>query len=119
MPQERLSNQEFFTRLTTLLAAATNAHKNTIFLSQKPVPNATASDSADEPCAILIRATDGAKDYAKKVKIATVVAPQDLEVFYARYAEVSKANMGTLKKRDRKKRNKLKAKKGKEEGAAA
>ncbi|KAL2014808.1 hypothetical protein VTN00DRAFT_2333 [Thermoascus crustaceus] len=85
--------------------------------------------------AILIRATDGntnapnpktnknndpkfkSKTNKKKetetpkVKISTIVAPEDLEAFYARYAEVSKAGMSGLKKRDRKK-GKAKAKGG-------
>ncbi|PWY90938.1 hypothetical protein BO70DRAFT_425864 [Aspergillus heteromorphus CBS 117.55] len=75
---------------------------------------------------ILIRATDGntnapnpksktnsqpqqgkAKPTPKakpsKVKLSTVVSPDELEAFYLRYAEVCKAGMTGLKKRDRKK----------------
>lgn len=36
------------------------------------------------------------------MKISTVVAVEDLEGFYGRYAEVCKAGMTGLKKRDRK-----------------
>lgn len=36
------------------------------------------------------------------MKISTVVQPSELETFYARYAEVCKAGMTGLKKRDRK-----------------
>jgi signal recognition particle subunit SRP14 len=69
------------------------------------------------PLPILIRATDGktqSKDGKKnkqKVKLSTVVQPDDLEAFYARYAEVCKAGMQSLKKRDRSKRKKTQKKK--------
>lgn len=43
------------------------------------------------------------------MKLSTVVAPEELEAFYARYAEVCKAGMTGLKKRDRK-RGKAKGK---------
>lgn len=39
-----------------------------------------------------------------KVKFSTVVKPEDLEAFYTRYADVCKAGMTGLKKRDRSKR---------------
>lgn len=69
------------------------------------------------PLPIIVRATDGKthdKDHKKrtdKVKLSTVLQPDDLEAFYARYAEVCKAGMQALKKRDRSKRKKTKAKK--------
>jgi signal recognition particle subunit SRP14 len=69
---------------------------------------------------VLVRATDGksqGKDRTKnrqKVKLSTVVQPDDIEAFFARYAEVCKAGMQSLKKRDRSKRKKTK-KKGAEE----
>lgn len=91
-------------------------------LTQKPliVPDSTT------PPSILIRATDGntnapnpksdksgkiTKDKSTKVKISTVVKPEELEAFFTRYAEVCKAGMAGLKKRDRSKR-KTKAKGG-------
>ncbi len=46
------------------------------------------------------------------MKLATVVQPDELEGFYARYAEVCRAGMAALKPRDRTKR-KAKAKKRK------
>ena len=71
-----------------------------------------------------MRATDGnsqtedrVKTRDKKVKLSTVVQPGELEAFYTRYADVCKAGMQSLKKRDRSKRKK--AKKGKKSGAAA
>jgi signal recognition particle subunit SRP14 len=63
-----------------------------------------------------VRATDGksqAKDRTKnrqKVKLSTVVQPDDIEAFFGRYAEVCKAGMQSLKKRDRSKRKKTKKK---------
>jgi signal recognition particle subunit SRP14 len=66
------------------------------------------------PSSLLVRATNGKTDHSKRLKIATIVDPKDLEAFFARYADVCKANMGSLKKRDRKKK---KAKKRKETAA--
>lgn len=69
------------------------------------------------PLPLLVRATDGksqSKDRKKnkdKVKISTVVQPDDIEAFFARYADVCKAGMQSLKKRDRSKRKKDKKKK--------
>lgn len=69
------------------------------------------------PLPLIVRATDGAtqdkerKKNKDKIKLSTVVQPDELEAFYARYAEVCKAGMGALKKRDRSKRKKTKGKK--------
>lgn len=43
--------------------------------------------------------------------MSTVVAPDDLDAFFVRYAEACKTGMGGLKKRDRKKGKKDKKKK--------
>lgn len=80
---------------------------------------------------IIVHATDGkgrehrkdGKGYqirksGKKVKLSTVVDLDALDTFYARYAEVCKAGMMTLKPRDRTK-NKRKTKGKKKKGAAA
>lgn len=71
-----------------------------------------------------MRATDGKstkKDKKTKnkdkVKLSTVVQPDDIETFFAKYADVCKAGMQSLKKRDRSKRKKDKGKK-KGKGAA-
>ena len=65
------------------------------------------------PLPVLIRATNGkSKDKKKdKIKISTVVQADDLEGFFVKYAEVCKAGMNGLKKRDRSGRKKGKAKK--------
>ena len=87
----------------------------------------TTDDLSDlnppNPLPIIVRATDGksqSKDRVKnknKVKLSTIVQPDDLESFFTRYAEVCKAGMQSLKKRDRSKRKK--DKKGKKNGEAA
>ncbi|GAQ39306.1 hypothetical protein AtubIFM56815_007722 [Aspergillus tubingensis] len=125
-----LGHEEFFTSLTTLLNTTSQKTRGSVYLTQKPLLNTnTTTESASQP-SILIRATDGNTNApnpktaeakkkvsktgsaASKVKISTVVSPDDLEAFYARYAEVCKAGMTGLKKRDRKKGKA----KGKKEG---
>lgn len=73
-----------------------------------------------EPLPMIVRATDGRskKDDRKtknpdKAKFSTVVQPNDIENFFAKYADVCKAGMQSLKKRDRSKRKKDKGKKKK------
>ena len=48
-----------------------------------------------------------------KVKLSTIVRPEGIDAFFARYAEVCKAGMQSLKKRDRSKRKKDKGRKKK------
>ena len=69
---------------------------------------------ATKPLPILIRANNGKskEKRSEKVKVSTVVDPDALEAFYARYSEVCKTGMAALKPRDRTKR-KAKAKKKK------
>jgi signal recognition particle subunit SRP14 len=66
---------------------------------------------------ILIHATNGKskEKRAEKVKLSTLVEPDELDVFFGRYAEVCKAGMAALKPRDRTKR---KAKARKKKGGA-
>ncbi|RJE18360.1 hypothetical protein PHISCL_09308 [Aspergillus sclerotialis] len=122
----RLTHEDFFTSLTSLLNTTTQTARGSVYLTQKPLPTNTDTTSP----AILIRATDGntqsansksdpklkKSDTRKKTKLSTVVNEEDLEAFYARYAEVCKAGMTGLKKRDRKKG---KAKKAGASGAGA
>lgn len=119
---------QFFTSLTDLLSKTSQKSRGSVYLTQKPLlhnitTTTEASASTSTQPSILIRATDGntnapnpkadkvqkKKSSATKVKLSTVVAPEELEAFYTRYAEVCKAGMTGLKKRDRKQR---KAKKG-------
>lgn len=69
------------------------------------------------PLPIIIRATNGKSKKRRddKIKLSTIVEPDALEGFYSKYAEVCKAGMSGLKKRDRSKaKEKLKAKKKKQ-----
>lgn len=63
---------------------------------------------------IIVRATNGKskRDRAAKTKFSTIVKPEDLDSFYARYGEACKSAMTGLKPRDRSKK-KAKAKKKK------
>lgn len=115
---------QFFTSLTSLLTRTSQKTRGSVYLTQKPLlttpeTEAQAGPSPTAQPSILIRATDGntnapnpknnsnkvqkSASKATKVKISTVVAPEDLEGFFARYAEVCKGGMTGLKKRDRKK----------------
>ncbi|KAJ5334655.1 hypothetical protein N7452_007058 [Penicillium brevicompactum] len=124
-----MEQDEFFTSLTDLLSKTSQKARGSVILTQKPlldVPGATTTSSQPS---ILIRATDGntnapnpksaskdgkiTKDKSTKIKLSTVVNPDDLEAFYTRYAEVCKGGMTGLKKRDRRGR------KAKTKGGAA
>ncbi|KAL8804719.1 MAG: hypothetical protein Q9182_002411 [Xanthomendoza sp. 2 TL-2023] len=95
--------------------------------SSSPAKTATASPFPDlappSPLPILIRATDGkSKEHRKdKIKISTIVQPDELEGFFTKYTEVMKGGTTGLKKRDRSGRKKAtKAKKkGKGGGSGA
>ena len=65
----------------------------------------------------MIHATDGkfGEERPQRIKLATLVQPDELDSFYSRYAEVCKASMTALKPRDRKTR---KAKARKKKGGA-
>ncbi|PYH97092.1 signal recognition particle, SRP9/SRP14 subunit [Aspergillus ellipticus CBS 707.79] len=127
-----LGHDEFFTSLTTLLTTTSTKTRGSVYLTQKPLPPSTTTDSTTTTPSILIRATDGntsapnpkthqgktkSKAAVPKTKLSTVVNPDQLEAFYARYAEVCKAGMSGLKKRDRKK-GKAKGKGGAAGGVA-
>ena len=75
----------------------------------------------ENPLPILIRASNNKSDKRPgtdrenidKIKISTVVQPDDLDAFFVRYAEACRAGMSGLKKRDKKKGKKDKKKKKK------
>lgn len=92
-----------------------------------PTPPAKVPDdplwdlNPPNPLPIVIRATDGASTKSDKktknpdkVKLSTIVQPDDIDAFFARYADVCKASMTSLRKRDRSKRKKDKGKKRKD-----
>ncbi|KAI5363738.1 Putative signal recognition particle, SRP14 subunit, signal recognition particle, SRP9/SRP14 subunit [Septoria linicola] len=137
MAKAHLSNDEFFTNLGTLISKVQEKGHGSVYLTQKRLTYDASTTPADEaqkvaddplwdlnppnPLPLIVRATDGksqSKDRKKnkdKVKLSTIVQPDDLESFFTRYAEVCKAGMQNLKKRDRSKRKKVKAK-GKKDG---
>ena len=115
--------------------ASRRGRTNKVKVSYNPSESQTPSPTSDDPLTavfpdltttlapapILIRATNGkskaARKRGKKVKLSTVVQPDELEAFYGRYAEVCRAGMSALKPRDRTKRKaKAKRRKG---GASA
>ncbi|KAL2868632.1 signal recognition particle 14 kDa protein [Aspergillus lucknowensis] len=125
-----LNHEEFFTSLTTLLTSTSQKARGSVYLTQKPLLSTESTNAEQQtsiPPPILIRATDGntnapnpkasssqgkeKKKKESKVKLSTVVQPDELETFYTRYAEVCKAGMTGLKKRDRKQK-KAKGKSG-------
>ena len=72
-------------------------------LSSEPNPAAPFADqNPAQALPVLIRATNGkASASPDKLKLSTVVQPDDLANFFTRYADVWKAGMPGLKKRDR------------------
>lgn len=98
----------------------------TFDVDSAPSPPAKIADdpfwdlNPPNPLPIIVRATDGQSIKSDKktrnpdkVKLSTIVQPDDIDTFFARYAEVCKAGMQSLKKRDRSKRKKDKSKKKK------
>lgn len=108
---------QFFSSLTDLLSKTSQKTTGSVYLTQKPLIDGVSSGQPS----ILIRASNGNTDAphpksqdgkisknklskASKSKFSTVVSASDLEAFYTRYADVCKAGMTGLKKRDRSKR---------------
>ncbi|KAK4613487.1 hypothetical protein CLAFUW4_08820 [Fulvia fulva] len=132
---DHLGHDEFFTHLTSLIDKTQQKGHGSVYLTQKrltydptqhpPTPK-SLDDLSDlnppDPLPLIIRATDGKsqstdrKKNKHKIKLSTLVQPDDLEAFFTRYADVCKAGMQSLKKRDRSKRKK--DKKGKKKEAA-
>ncbi|KAF2747069.1 signal recognition particle, SRP9/SRP14 subunit [Sporormia fimetaria CBS 119925] len=134
MAGDHLTNDEFFTQLANLFELNQKKGHGSIHLTQKrlaygnvqpPTDAQTLEDPLwdtyhpEEPVPVLIRATNNKstkragtdRENVDKVKISTVVQPDQIDAFYARYAEACKAGMSGLKKRDRKKGKKDKKKK--------
>ncbi|KKY24208.1 putative signal recognition particle 14kd protein [Diplodia seriata] len=128
-------NEEFFARLKELFDARRTKDHGTVYLTQKRLtfdlesrastPTKVADDPLwdthpPNPLPIIVRATNGkSKDKRdRKVKLSTIVSPDGLEAFYARYADVCKGGMAALKPRDRSKRKKDKRNKKKNAATA-
>ncbi|QPC72951.1 hypothetical protein HYE68_003703 [Fusarium pseudograminearum] len=123
MADSHMSHDEFFAKLGELFDHRKGSDHGSIYLSQKrltygqdiPQPSEGEPDiNPGKPLPLIIKATNGKgkRDRSKKVKLSTVVSPEDLEAFYVRYADVCKSGMTALKPRDRSKK-KAKAKKKK------
>ena len=107
--------------MLVLRAATPESPSDTTEDSYNPNAPATTKPAVDdysdlnlaEPLPILIHATDGNGKNARatKVKLSTIVQPEEMEAFFTRYADICKAGMTGLKKRDRKGR-KAKKRKG-------
>ncbi|KAJ5154387.1 Signal recognition particle SRP14 subunit [Penicillium coprophilum] len=123
-----LGHDEFFKSLTDLLSKTSQQVHGSVYLTQKALINVPGATTTNSQPSILIRATDGntnapnlkeskesraSKDKSQKIKLSTIVSPDDIEAFYVRYADVCKAGMSGLKKRDRR------ARKAKTKGGAA
>lgn len=134
MARGHLSNDEFFSQLASLFEHTRTKGHGSVYLTQKrltldnssliPSPEKVADDplwdtNLEQPLPILIRASNNGSDKRegtdrkdiKKIKLSTVVSPEDLEAFYSRYAEACKTGMSGLKKRDKKKAKKVKKRK--------
>ncbi|KJZ72375.1 hypothetical protein HIM_08178 [Hirsutella minnesotensis 3608] len=125
MESQHLSQDEFFDKLGELFNHRKGSDHGAIYLTQKRLTfnQDGASSTADDalsglapsgPLPVIIRASNGKskRERSDKVKLSTIVEPQDLERFYVRYGEVCKAGMTALKPRDRSKK-KAKARKKK------
>ncbi|KAI4285797.1 MAG: hypothetical protein L6R38_000350 [Xanthoria sp. 2 TBL-2021] len=127
MASGHLSIDDFFTRLSSLFQSRRNSTHGSVFLTQKRLsfqspsnssPTTTSTPSPDSapssPLPILIRASNGKSKEKRidKIKLSTIVQPDQLEGFFIKYAEVIKGGATALKKRDRSGRKKAtKAKK--------
>lgn len=60
---------------------------------------------------ILIRVTDGNKEKSARVKLSTVVEPENLDAFWNEYTNVLKAGFVGLKKKSKSKKKTKKASK--------
>ncbi|KAF4465649.1 signal recognition particle subunit srp14 [Fusarium albosuccineum] len=125
MADAHMSHDEFFAKLGELFNHRKGSDHGAIYLTQKrltfgqDIPGPSEEEPSPDthpakPLPLVIRATSGQpkKDRASKVKLSTVVQPEDLEAFYVRYADICKGGMTALKPRDRSKK-KAKAKKKK------
>ncbi|WPK24534.1 hypothetical protein PUMCH_001810 [Australozyma saopauloensis] len=117
----RLSNKEFLTKLESDLKE--NAGSSSIYLTQKRLVASLESAPKDQLTdlssnvvqhpdtyskntrlySVLIRCTRGTSDS----KISTVVEPENLSMFWNDYTTVLKAGFGGLRKKDKKKKQKV------------
>ena len=112
--------------ITSLPHDYSNARTVTFDIDSAPKPPTKVADdplwdlNPPNPLPLLVRATDGKSTLddketknPDKAKLSTIVQPDDIDAFFARYAEICKSGMQSLRKRDRSKRRKDKGKKKK------
>lgn len=102
-------------RAVRVVSFTVPARSNARIVTYSNESSETTPDSTT-PLPLIVRATNSKSkiNRDKKVKLSTIVEADALEGFFVRYAEVCKAGMSGLKKRDRSKaKEKLKAKKKK------
>ena len=107
------------------IQTSSDVYPVTFNIDSAPTPPAKVADDPlwdlhpPSPLPLIVRATDGKstkkdmKTKKDKIKLSTIVQPEGIDAFFARYAEVCKAGMQSLRKRDRSKRKKDKGKKKK------
>ena len=106
----------YLVSLSQIAAVSHVSTDHTATSSSADADDSFADLNPSSPMPILIRATNGKRKGKRKerVKITTIIQPEQLEGFFTRYAETCKAGMQGLKKRDRSGRKKAKAKKRKD-----
>lgn len=107
----RVDNDVFLEKLTTLLDTAKST--GSVYLEQKRLAKTGPDpklDATQRPFPLLFRATDGVKDKSKRLKIDTVVEAKNIEQFWSQYADVLKAGMHGLLRKDKKEKKKKKKK---------
>ncbi|KAG5956605.1 hypothetical protein E4U58_006522 [Claviceps cyperi] len=121
MSADHLSPDEFLDKLVQLFDRKKGADHGAVYLTQKRFSfsnevsvNGKAESLADSltleddggPMPLIIRATNGKskKERSLKIKISTIVHPNDVDEFYIRYADICKSGMIALKPRDRSKK---------------
>jgi signal recognition particle subunit SRP14 len=92
-----LDNSKFLSQLELLFTKS--KEKGTVYITMKRFAHKKAQ-SEDVEYASLLRATFG------KTKISTRIEPQDLERFNNDYISICRIHMDSLKKKERKKKNK-------------
>ncbi|KAG6041799.1 hypothetical protein E4U17_001646 [Claviceps sp. LM77 group G4] len=117
MSADHLSPDEFLDKLVQLFDRKKGADHGAVYLTQKRFSfsnDVSVNDKADSltledaggPMSLIIRATNGKskKERSLKIKISTIVHPNDVDDFYIRYADICKLGMVALKPRDRSKK---------------
>lgn len=106
-----LSNEDFLQQVKALLGQRTGEgqESGSVFMTQKPM------NTAYGPACLLVRATDGRGKKAGKVKLSTLVAPHEMEAFFAAWTRVGKEGMSHLRKKERKEKRKKKPRREQEQ----